>query len=303
MTIALCGGSGFVGTQLSKKLIEKGYTVICIDIIPPQFTSEKLFYIQCNLSKQTVPYNAFDGADVVINLAGKNIVGKWTEFFKKEIRESRINSTSNIIETIAQTKQKPSVLINASAIGFYGDTGEHEVTEQSELGESFLADVVFDWEQEAKKAVEYGVRVVCIRTAPVLGKGGFLSMIRKYSLFGFFTKLSKKDFWMSWIHEDDLIQVYLFAIETQTLQGVVNASSPEPVIHNVFMKTVGKVFKKTLIGAVPRKIMRFLYGDLYDELIRSQRVLPKRLLDKGFVFQHPTLLEALESIRNHEKNR
>lgn len=302
MTIALCGGSGFIGTRLSKKLIEKGYKVVCVDIIPPSFTHEHLFYISCDLSKQTVPYDAFEGIDVVINLAGKSIVGKWTEEFKRQVRLSRIDSTINIVQTIANTKQRPPVLINASATGFYGDTKDIVATEQSELGESFLADVVFDWEQEAKKATEYGVRVVCIRTAPVLGGGGFLHMIRSYGRIGFFMKLSKKDFWMSWIHQDDLVNIYLFAIETQTLQGVVNASSPNPIHHNEFMKSLGTIFKKPIWGSVPVRIMRWKYGDLYDELIRSQQVSPKRLIDKGFIFTHPTLEEALISIKQHEKN-
>lgn len=303
MTIALCGGSGFIGTLLSKKLIEKGYKVVCVDVAPPVFTHEHLFYISCDLSKQTVPYEAFEGIDVVINLAGKSIVGKWTEDFKKQIRLSRIDSTINIVQTIANTKQRPPVLINASATGFYGDTKDIVATEQSELGESFLADVVFDWEQEAKKATEYGVRVVCIRTAPVLGSGGFLQMIRNYGRVGFFMKLSKKDFWMSWIHQDDLINAYLFAIETQTLQGVVNASSPNSIKHNEFMKALSAVFKKPLWGSVPKSIMRWKYGDLYDELIRSQQVSPKRLIDKGFIFTHPTLTEALQAIKQYEKNR
>jgi uncharacterized protein (TIGR01777 family) len=303
MTIVLCGGSGFIGTHLSKKLIEKGYKVVCVDVAPPSFTHEHLFYISCDLSKQTVPYDAFEGVDAVINLAGKSIVGKWTEEFKKQIRLSRVNSTINVVQTIENTKQRPPVFINASATGFYGDTKDTIATEQSELGESFLADVVFDWEQEAKKATEYGVRVVCIRTAPVLGTGGFLHVIRSYGMIGFFMKLSKKDFWMSWIHQEDLVNVYLFAIETQTLQGVVNASSPNSVKHSEFMKALSTIFKKPLWGSVSARIMRWKYGDLYDELIRNQQVFPKRLIDKGFSFKYPTLLEALQAIKHYEKNR
>ncbi len=302
MTVAIGGGSGFIGSVLSERLISLGHKVVIIDIFPPRFTHENLFYINCDLSKTTVPYNALESVDVVINLAGKNIFGKWTESYKQEIRTSRVNSTQNLIESISQTKNKPGCLICASAIGFYGDTGEEEVFEQSPKGESFLADIVFDWEQEAKKAQEFGVRVVCLRTAPVLGNGGFLAVLKKVSKFGFLMKLSKKDFWMSWVHQEDLIASYLFAIETTTLQGVVNVSAPESIRHSHFMKIFGRVFHRPVFGHVPSFFMKLFFGDFFDEITKSQRVLPKRLLDKGFIFTYTDIEGALIDIKKHAKN-
>ncbi len=301
MTIVIAGGSGYIGTQLSKKLLSLGHRVVVIDVRGPAFTHSELFFIQCDISTQPLPYDVLEKTDAVINLAGKTIATKWTAQSMEEIRSSRIESTKHIVETIKNTKNKPSCFICASAIGFYGDTGEEVCDEKCVRGQGFLADVVSDWEEAAREATQYGVRTVCVRTAPVLGHGGFLPQITKTARFGFLLRLAKKDFWMSWIHEEDIIATYVFALETTTVQGVFNASAPESVRHSVFMKTLGSVIKKAVIGRVPSFFAKKLFGSFFEEITKSQRITPKRLVDKGFIFTYPTLREALVSLYKYKK--
>lgn len=301
MTIVIAGGSGYIGTQLSKKLLSLGHRVVVIDVRGPSFTHSELFFIQCDISTQPLPYDVLEKTDAVINLAGRTIATPWNKTVMEEIRMSRIQSTQHIVETIKNTKNKPACFICASAIGFYGDTNNEECDEKCPRGEGFLADVVSEWEAVAQEATVYGVRTVCVRTAPVLGHGGFLVQMTKTARFGFLLKLSKKDFWMSWIHEDDIIATYLFALETSTVQGVFNASAPESLPHSVFMKTLGSVLRKKVIGTVPAFIAKKIFGAFFDEITKSQRIVPKRLIDKGFVFTYPSLREALVSIYKNKK--
>ena len=296
MNIVITGGSGFIGTQLSKKLVSTGHRVVVVDITPPKFTHEQLFFIKCDITSGPLPYGILEKVDAIINLAGKTIFGKWTKVLKEEIEHSRIESTRHIIESIKASTNKPSCFICASAIGFYGDTGEGVADEQFPQGGGFLAEVVANWESVAREATDSGIRVVCVRTAPVLGHGGILSEFKKTAKFGFLLKLKKQDFWMSWIHEEDIVNTYLFALETKTVQGVFNACAPEAVPHSVFMQKLGTAMRRKVIGVVPQYIAKKLFGEFFEEITKSQRAAPKRLLDKGFVFSYPTLEGALGQI-------
>lgn len=296
MVIVIAGGSGFIGTQLSKKLIDLGHTVVVVDIITPSFVNKELFFINCDITKQPLPYNILEKTDAVINLVGKPINSKWTQKSKIEIAESRINSTKHIVESIASTSIKPSCLICASAIGYYGDTGDTAVDEKNSKGEGFLAELSSRWEDTAMEAEGLGVRVVCVRTAPVLGNAGILKQLKSIARFGFLLKFKKKDFWMSWIHEEDIVNTYVFTLETKTVQGVFNASAPEPVTHSYFMRSLSKVLNRRILGSIPKFISKKMFGEFFDEITKNQQVVPSRLLDKGFVFKYPTLSSALNQI-------
>lgn len=293
MTIVLAGGSGFIGTALSRRLLAQGHTVVVVALTAPSFTHQNLFFIQSDVSTQALPYNVLEHTDAIINLVGFPINKKWTDQNKKLIRDSRINSTASIVEAIASAKSRPSVFICASATGFYGDTGNTVADEQSPAGEGFLAEVVTDWEAEARKATEYGVRVVCIRTAPVIGHGGIMELMERSAAFGILPRLKKQDFWFSWVSEMDIVNAYLFALETNTLQGVVNAVSPEPVMYSEFLTAMKKVWKHRLTITIPGFIGRKLFKDGYKEITQDSRVVPKRLLDKGFDFVYPTIESAV----------
>lgn len=293
MTIVIVGGSGFIGTQLCRALLGLGDTVIVVDKVAPRFTHEHLYYISCDVSSQELPFNVLEHTDAVINLAGAPISKKWTKEYKQQIYDSRIISTRHVVESMHKTTNPPSILINASAIGYYGERGDEVLTEHASRGVGFLADVVADWEQAALVAESFGTRVVCVRTAPVVGHGGMLAELTKSARFGFLVKLTRRDFWQSWIHEDDIVHAYLFALQTSTMHGPINAVAPEVVTHATFMQTLGHVIKRRVIGTLPTWISRRLFGDLADELTKSARVSGQLLIDKGFVFVHPTLSDAL----------
>lgn len=296
MTIVITGGSGFIGTSLSKRLVGGGHTVVIVDVIAPIFTHEQLFFIKADITAGPLPYGILEKADAVINLAGKSIFGKWTEELKKEIKNSRIESTRHIVESIASAASKPTCFICASAIGFYGDTGSEVVDEGSPQGIGFLAELSREWENIAHTAEDYGVRVVSVRTAPVLGHGGLITQLKKTAKFGFLLKLKSQDFWMSWIHEEDIVNTYIFALETKTVQGVFNACAPESITHSSFMAELGRTIHRKIIGSVPKIFTKNMFGEFFDEITKSQRVAPKRLLDKGFEFSYPTLSSALNQI-------
>ncbi|HTH93553.1 MAG TPA: TIGR01777 family oxidoreductase [Candidatus Paceibacterota bacterium] len=293
MTIVVAGGSGFIGTMLTKRLLGQGHTVVVVATTAPSFTHKELFFIQCDLAHQSLPYNILEHADAVINLAGFPINKKWTPENKNAILESRTKSTETIIDAISKAKSRPTVFICASATGFYGDTGEEMADEQTGIGDSFLAGVVAEWEAAARKATEYGVRVVCIRTAPVIGRGGFLAHLKQIAKFGILPRLKKNDFWFSWISDIDIVNVYLFALETTTLQGVVNAAAPEPVRYSELLQQLKKVWRHRFIMTIPQWIGKRKFGEGYEEMTNDSRVIPRRLLDKGFEFVFPTIDGAI----------
>lgn len=294
MTVVVAGGSGFIGTLLSQKLLALGDTVIVIDINAPRFTHERLYYIQCDITSQKLPFNVLEKTDAVVNLAGVPISKKWNSKSKEQIKTSRILATKHIVESMRTTTNRPTILINASAVGYYGERGNEELTEQSLCGEGFLASVVSDWEQEARTAEAFGTRVVCIRTAPVVGHGGMIIQLKRGARFGFTSYLSKRDFWQPWIHEDDIVNTYLFALQTSTLQGPVNAVAPELVTHRTFMKAFAHTAHRHILGTVPQSIGKLLFGEVLTEITKSQKVYPTRLLDKGFVFQYSHLEDAMK---------
>lgn len=296
MNIVLAGGSGFIGTQLAKKLLQLQHTVIVIDTVAPAFTHEHLYFIACNIAEQPLPYNVLDHTDAVINLVGATIAQKWTPEVKKIIFESRSKSTQHITESIISATSRPSVFICASAVGFYGQTIE-AANEQSKKGQGFLSDVVEGWEKVAHPVTEHGVRLVHVRTAPVLGRGGFLAPIFRAMKFGFVPSLAGQDGFFPWIHIKDIVDVYIFALETSTLQGIVNATAPEVIRRKTFDQLLARVFHKKFVITAPAFITKMIFGEeLVTELTKSTQVVPERLLDKGFVFSFPTAESALRDI-------
>lgn len=297
MAIVITGGSGFIGRRITENLLKEGKTVVVIDIVPPVITHEKLFFISCDITKQTLPYNILEHTDAVINLVGEPLSGKWTPEKKQRIRDSRIISTKHIIETIASTKARPSVFICASSLSFYGDTRGFIYDEQGEMGGDFLSEVTAEWEAVAREATDFGVRVVCIRNALVLGNtGGILSQLTHTKKLGFLYSPTKENLWFSWIHIDDVAAIYTFALETATVHGVVNAVAPEPVLFQELFSLIAKTLKKRIVSFLPVSLIRKLYGDAVGEFEKSVQVVPKKMLDKGFVFAHPTIDEAIHDL-------
>lgn len=294
--IIITGGSGFIGTKLTEYLLSKGYSVLVIDIIKPKIEHQELTFLQLDISSSFIP-KEYDGAVyAVIHLAGKNIFGRWTKEFKQGLFDSRIKSTQNIIHSFSSWQNKPEVFISASAFGFYGDKKEIEVSESESKGSDFLSDLCFDWETEAAQAQTFGLRVVHIRTAHVLGMGGLLAPLFVPFRFGLGAWIGKGYGWLPWIHINDLVRAYTHALETNTLSGPLNVCSPQQVRQKEFMQHFGKVFNKKVFFSIPIFILRLRYLDLALTFNNSVKMSPKKLIESGYTHQYPDLFGALKDV-------
>ena len=244
------------------------------------------------------PAEAFEGVEAVFHLAGESVAeGRWTAAQKARIRDSRVIGTRNLVQGMRQAATKPSVLVSASAVGYYGDRGEEELTESASPGRDFLADVCVAWEKEAYAAEELGVRVVTERTGIVLGAGGgaLAKMLTPFKL-GAGGPLGTGRQWMPWVHVTDLARLYLHAAEHDSIRGPLNAVAPNPVRNSEFTKALGRQLRRPAFMPAPYIGLRLLFGEFAQVLFASQRVIPKVALDTGFTFQYPDIAGALKEI-------
>jgi uncharacterized protein (TIGR01777 family) len=240
---------------------------------------------------------ALDGADGVINLTGESIAaGRWTQRRKDTIRLSRIKTTQALVAAIAKAKEKPKFLLNASAVGYYGPHGDEVLTEESGPGNDFLSRVCVEWEEEAKRAESYGLRVIRLRTGIVLGRGGgaLAKMVPPFKLFAG-GPLGTGRQWMSWIQIADEVGLILFLMDNPDAHGAVNATAPNPTTMKEFCKTLGQVLGRPSWAPVPAFVLRLLLGEMADMLLTGQRVLPAAAQRLGYSFHYPTLYEALQA--------
>jgi uncharacterized protein (TIGR01777 family) len=244
------------------------------------------------------PAEAFDGVDAVLHLAGESVAeGRWTAAQKNRIRDSRVVGTRHLVQGIAQAARKPAVLVSASAVGYYGDRGDEELTESAPPADDFLAKVCVDWEREAAAAEKAGVRVVTARTGIVLGAGGgaLAKMLTPFKLGGG-GPLGNGRQWMPWVHVADLARLYVHAADTPTIRGPMNAVAPNPVRNLEFTKALGRALHRPAFIPAPYFGLRLLFGEFAQVLFASQRVIPRVALDTGFVFQFPEIAGALREI-------
>lgn len=292
-TVAISGPNGLVGTALGELLRAEGKDVVGIS------RSAGGAYQDCirwdpdsGLSNP----GRLESIDAIVHLAGDNIAhGRWNEAKKRRIRSSRVEGTKNLIKSIAAVENRPKVLICASAIGYYGDRGQQDLVESSEPGTDFLAEVCRDWEAEANKAAELGLRVVNVRIGVVLNpKGGALkSMLTPFRLGLGGVVGSGEQFW-SWIGLHDLTRVLSFCLNNPQIEGPVNAVSPEPQTNRIFTKCLGNVLHRPTFFPMPAFVAKLALGEMAEALLLSScKVIPKKLTDSGFEFEHPTLEECL----------
>jgi uncharacterized protein (TIGR01777 family) len=234
------------------------------------------------------------GCEVIVHLAGESVVGLWTAAKKRRIVESRVLGTRRVVEAIGALAEKPEVFVSGSAIGFYGDRGEEELTEASPAGRGFLAETVQAWEAEAVKAT--GVRTVLLRTSIVLGKGGALAAMTPPFRLGLGGPLGDGRQWMSWIHVDDWVALALFAVENLDVAGPLNATAPWPARNADFTATLAKTLHRPAFLRVPAFALRAALGGFSAELLDSKRVLPATATAHGFGFRFPELAPALEDV-------
>lgn len=294
MKILITGATGLIGTALQKSLRAKGHELLLASRRPPKDNS----YVQWDVESGFAEPDRLEGIDAVVHLAGENISAlRWTDEKKKAIRDSRVLGTRSIVDTISDLKQRPKVLIAASAIGFYGDRGDEELTETSKPGKNFLAEVSREWEAEARRAEDSGVRTVLLRTGIVLSKdGGALATMLTPFKFGLGGVIGDGKQWMSWISLEDHIEAINFALENENIRGAVNSVSPHPVTNQEFTKVMGDVLYRPTFIPVPEFAVHLAFGEMGEALLLdSMKVMPKRLLDAGFKFKFPDLKKAIEN--------
>ena len=293
MKVLITGSTGLIGQELQKSFTEKGYELLLASRKEP--TDNK--HVQWSIEQGFTDAEKLEGVDIVVHLAGENVSGlRWTDEKKKAIHDSRVLGTRNVVNAISKLKQKPKVFIAASAIGFYGERGEEEVTESSAAGDNFLAGVCKEWEAESRRAEDAGIRTVLLRTGIVLSKdGGALSAMLLPFKLGVGGVVGSGKQWMSWISMDDEIAVINLAIENENMRGAVNAVSPNPVTNHDFTKTLGEVLYRPTFLPLPEFAVSMIFGEMGDALLlASTKVIPKRLEDAGFEFKYPNLKEAIQ---------
>jgi len=294
MKIFITGGSGFVGMNLSFYLLEKGHSVIAVGTSSAHkvIRHDDYHYISADTTIKGGWQDALKSVDAVINLAGKSIFKRWSDNYKDQIYTSRILTTRNLVEAIADNKE--IILCSASSAGYYGDRADDVLKEEALPGNDFPAKVCMDWEKEAFRAKPKGVRVAAMRFGVVLGKDGG-ALAKMVPAFKFFAggPLGSGLQWFPWIHMDDLIASIIFILENPDVKGPVNFCSPNPVRNRDFASALGQVLNRPSVMKAPSFMIRLVMGEMGKSLMSSQRAIPDKLLKHGFKFRYPDINNAL----------
>ncbi len=305
MNILMTGGTGFIGQHLCRSLTRHNNQVTVLSRIPNRVPA--ICGPVCNGVGSIDDLGSDSEFDAIINLAGEPIIARrWTARRKEILRNSRAGTTRKIAGLIERSATRPSVLINASAVGYYGDQGDQELDESSPARDDFGHRLCVEWESEGQKAAAFGVRVCIIRIGLVIGEqGGFLKpMVTPFNL-GLGGPISDGKQWMSWIHRDDLICIIERLLDDPSLSGVFNATTPSPATSRDFAKTLARLLGRPAIIPVPRLLLAMLLGERSMLLTGGQKALPVRLIENGFRFKYDQLEAALRQAleRPPEPNR
>lgn len=295
MRITLTGATGFIGQRVVECLLTQGHVLTIITRRP--HAGENPRYCACDLAAGEPPREALDGAHAVIHLAGEPVAQRWTEDVKRRIRESRVDGTRRLVSAIGKLERKPSVLISASAIGVYGDRGDEILTEASPPGRDFLAALAVDWEQEANRAREYGIRVVTPRIGVVLGRGGgALAKMLPAFRAGLGGRIGSGRQWISWVHMQDAVALILLGLSQENLNGPVNVTAPNPVTNAVFTRALADALRRPAVIPVPSLALKILFGEMAEVLLGGARVIPRAAMQAGYTFRFPELQPALQHV-------
>src|SRR5271165_389976 len=298
MTYLLTGATGFLGRPLAARLLAKGHGVSYLGRKRSlSFDTSAAFFLWEDPERSLPPLETVPRTDAIVHLAGEPVAQRWTAEVKRRIRSSRVAGTRNLVTAVGKLKHKPKVLVGASAVGYYGNRGDELITEASGPGSGFLADVCVEWEREADRARELGLRVVHIRIGIVLGPGGgALGKMLMPFQFGLGGTLGDGHQWMPWIHRDDLARMFEFVAESETASGAWNGTAPEPVTNVVFTKTLAKVLGRPALFPAPKFAVRLAFGEMADVLFDSMRAVPAAPLNAGFSFEYSQLESALRAV-------
>ncbi len=299
MKIAVAGGLGFTGSYLVSQLIAAGHDVTVFDSRDESaFNFEGACYVRADLMKEGSWQKFIADNDVIINLAGVNIFQRWSDKKKKLLYESRIKTTGNIVETLPQSGGEVKLLINASATGFYGFHKDEIIDETIPAGKDFLAGICEDWEKEALKAADKGIRVVILRFGTVFGRegGAFPELKKNFRMF-MGARLGSGKQWFPWIHIEDLAGIVIRAFEDESMKGPYNCTAPGIVTNREFTRIMSEVSgRPVVIPFVPGIALRLILGEFGSVIIKGQRAVPAKLKREGYNFRYPELKAALEDL-------
>jgi uncharacterized protein (TIGR01777 family) len=299
MRIVVTGGTGFIGPVLSTRLIAKGHDVVVLTRDASRSRDHLHPRVRVVSWAEGAPdwEGVLDGAGGVVSLAGESIAQRWTAAAKQRIVASRVGAAAKLRLAIEKAKERPAVLVNASAVGYYGPQGDETLTEDSPPGAGFLAGTCVKWEEAARAIEPLGVRVVRVRTGIVLGDdgGALAKMLPPFKAF-LGGPLGSGRQWMSWIHRDDLVDLFVFALQNPNVTGALNGTAPSPVTMKGFATALGHALHRPSFAPVPAAALKLLLGEMSTLILDGQRVLPKRALDLGFTFRFTGVEAALKDV-------
>ena len=288
MKIGIIGATGYIGSRLQAAALRSGQEVVCFS------RNERSGFRRFSLD--AIP--DFSGLDAVVNLAGESILGLWTSQKKEKILRSRVETTRHVMEGLSRLPDGPRILINASAIGYYGDTGENSVSETSPAGTGFLAQTCKAWEEATQGSVAEKMRIVRLRIGFVTGPGGAMRFVLPLFKMGLGGPLGNGRQWMSCIHVDDVAGLILWAIDNASISGPVNAVCPEPVRNTDFTRALARAVHRPAILPAPAFALRLALGELSRVMLDSIRVIPEVALTAGYSFRYPNVEAELEASVN-----
>jgi uncharacterized protein (TIGR01777 family) len=304
--IVVTGATGLIGKSLVKKLIERNDSVVVLSkktLQVKQLFGNSVEIIEWDYGFDDRLVKALAGVDAVIHLAGANIASKrWNESYKKTIIDSRTVPTRNLIKAMQQSNNIPSVFVCASAVGFYGNTGEKSIAENSPAGNDFLSQVCAVWEEESSKVEQLGIRRVSVRTGIVLSTqdGALKKLLLPFKLFAG-GPLGNGKQWFPWIHIDDEVDIFLHAIDNNDLTGAANAVSPEHLRMKEFASILGGILNRPSFFNVPPLVLKIVLGEAAESILFSQKIKPEKLLNTGFKFKFSSPTEALSDLIKNKK--
>jgi uncharacterized protein (TIGR01777 family) len=298
--VLVTGASGFIGLALCERLLARGDSVVGLTRDPQRarHSNPMLTWHAWEPTLERPPVEAFEGVDGVVNLLGEKINQRWNDEVKQRIIESRRTGTHNLVGTIAGLEKKPRVLVNQAAIGFYGDRGDALVDESAEQGDGFDAEVVGEWERAAREVEASGVRLVIVRTGHVLSPdGGLLAELLTPFKLGVGGPIAGGRQYMSWIHIDDEVGILLWALDNETVSGVINATAPNPVTNRELSQALGRALNRPVVMSVPGFALDVRFGREFGQVLRGgQRVIPRRALDLGYRFRFTEIDDAFADL-------
>ena len=297
--MTVTGATGLIGSKLVRALRERGDEVTVLSRSPERAREAFGGDVETHAWDPVAgpaPAEALAGRDGVVHLAGENVAQRWSEASKRRILDSRELGTRHLVEGLRAAEPRPAALVSSSGVGYYGAHGEEPLPEDTPPGDDFLARVCVIWEREAQAAEELGVRVVRVRTGVVLDKqGGALGKMLPFFKAGVGGPVAGGRQLLPWVHADDVVGIYLRALDDPAWSGPVNATAPEPVSNKAFSKALGRALHRPAVAPVPAFAIHLLYGDMSEIVTKGQNAVPRRTLELGYRHAHPALDEALRS--------